>query len=65
MSNVQNTYLSDESSSGDELSSDDDIQYSQKCCVCFDWLIGDCEVMKHPKKKYHIIHKDCGYVFDK
>jgi hypothetical protein len=43
-----------------EESSDDDIQYSQKCSMCSNLLYGGEDVVHHPKKKYHVIHKTCA-----
>jgi hypothetical protein len=43
-----------------EESSDDDIQYSQKCSMCSNLMYGGEDVVQNPKKKYHVIHKTCA-----
>lgn len=37
-------------------------QYAQRCTICYDWLIGDTELISDPNHKYQIVHKSCVYI---
>ena len=34
-------------------------QYSQRCTICTDWLIGDEELVADPNHKWQVVHKSC------
>ena len=38
-------------------------QYAQRCPICYDWLMGDTELIADPKHKYQVVHKSCVYIF--
>jgi hypothetical protein len=34
-------------------------QFAQKCTICAQWLVGDCEISTDPSHPWQIVHKDC------